>query len=540
MSHDNNGEGAPTPETTPVQDVEEVETSAEQAPSPLEMFMSTMVTAMKMGEDMVRITGGWATAFGNEVVKSSKLFAKAGEVQGAIMAEKMGQLMEGKIPEYDPSVLSSASELSRVYSETFSKAMKDMSDHYIEQTNSMTEALATGDWTKVEDELARYAAALDTVNNVNPELMEEAKEKTGFNVENENEYTLLMETPRAKVWQVLPLEEGVVVDDTRKPVMLVSPFMLEDRIMAIDPHNGMSFAHQFANEGIPTYVIRFDNPNENEFARDMSGEEFTDDLADATGAIKAKHGRSVALQTVCQGAYLSLLSMCSGRLDESVDAFTQIVPPNGQTEDPILQSSLQRIPESDRGHLPEVDPFPASVSTLSMQLNNLQNPVSSLIGAINAAKKGPMSSSAAAMNVWLESHETRPMPRKMVELTLQGAVAPVSPEGVLPQRLYGEELSLQRMRNKKWGIFAGGRDNVVSPVSARAPLGLPCFAEEPLTDVVYVEDPKAGHVSFLTGYTTKQGREKNPNNPLSLYRKWEEEEREEEARRAIEEMPLAA
>jgi hypothetical protein len=525
MPREHNGE-SPVHVESNSEDKAPIENAVERTPTALEAYLATLNLSLKAGEDMMKIAMGWSTALSHEVEKSVGLLRTASEVQHEIVREKYDRLQNGEIMEVDPTVITAAQKLSEAYGKIYLKALSDVSKHYFEQSRSMIEALATGDLVKMEQQLADYATLLETVNEVNPDLMEEAKEATGFAVENPLEYTLLMETPRAKIWQVLPLEEGVEVDDSRKPVLLVSPFMLEDRIMAIDPHGGMSFAHQFANEGIPTYVIRFDNPNDNEATRDMTGEEFTEDLAAAASTIKQKHGRSVALQTVCQGAYLSLLAMCTGRLHDSVDAFTQIVPPNGQTVDPILQESLQRIPASDRGQLPKMNPFPASASTLSMQLNNLQNPVSNVISAVNTAKKGPMSTSAAAMGVWLESHAIRSMPREMVQLTLEGAMKGVTPEGGLPQTLFGQELSLETMREKiRWGIFAGGRDTVVHKDSAVLPEVI--FKDNPLPNLTVVVDENAGHVSFLTAYTTKTGRQKNAHSPLELHKKWEREEGEQ-------------
>lgn len=420
---------------------------------------------------------------------------------------------------YDPTVFSAGLRaydmLSKIYVDTVGDSMK----YFGKRNEEMTRALLSGDPNQVADLFEQFLQTLDVVLEHNPKIMEDVKEEMGFHVEREDEYARFMETPRAKIWQVLPLAGEVSVNNSRKPVLLVSPFILEDSIMALLPHEGISFAHQFANEGIPTYIIRYDNPAENPDTARMTGEDFTNDLEMTTRAIREKHGLPVTLATVCQGAYLSLLATCSGKLDEHVDGLIQMMPPNAQTEDTNLGMRMETIPESRRALLPEDPAYPTGAATLAMRTGKGSNPWRDAIQSLTQAERGSMSKSSAAIANWLDSHG-RPMPRETVALVLAGALRPISPDGVLPQELFGKPLSLKHIEEAgiKLGIFAGGRDDVISPESAG---GIIKYFSPDYKGGTFTVEEKFGHISYLTSATTPAGRMNTPRNPLNLHCEWD-------------------
>ena len=75
------------------------------------------------------------------------------------------------------------------------------------------------------------------------------------------------------MYQVLPLKEGVVVRRDLKPMLLVPPYMLGVHILAFLPHENKSYAHAFANAGIPTYVRVVKDIWENEKVQTMTPED---------------------------------------------------------------------------------------------------------------------------------------------------------------------------------------------------------------------------------------------------------------------------
>ena len=98
----------------------------------------------------------------------------------------------------------------------------------------------------------READVMESVANFN-EQIEKVKDDFGFQF-NSPDYKLAHETDTFLMYQVLPVKKGVKVNDALKPTLLVPPYMLGVHILSFLPYENKSYAHSFANEGIPTYV----------------------------------------------------------------------------------------------------------------------------------------------------------------------------------------------------------------------------------------------------------------------------------------------
>jgi hypothetical protein len=104
----------------------------------------------------------------------------------------------------------------------------------------------------IEQFANRQADVMEAVSNFN-EQIEKVRDDFGFQFRT-NDYKLVEETDCFQMYQVLPLKQGVAVRRDLKPMLLVPPYMLGVHILAFLPYENKSYAHAFANEGIPTYV----------------------------------------------------------------------------------------------------------------------------------------------------------------------------------------------------------------------------------------------------------------------------------------------
>ncbi|MFO1207264.1 MAG: hypothetical protein U1E63_16335 [Burkholderiales bacterium] len=105
---------------------------------------------------------------------------------------------------------------------------------------------------KLSGFMRREAEVMEAVANFT-EQIEKIKDEFGFHF-NADTYKLVHETDSFLLYQVLPLKKDVKVRTDVKPMMLIPPYMLGVHILSFLPHENKSYAHSFANEGVPTYV----------------------------------------------------------------------------------------------------------------------------------------------------------------------------------------------------------------------------------------------------------------------------------------------
>lgn len=135
-------------------------------------------------------------------------------------------------------------------------AQEKMMDYVFDQVEEGMQAtfntLFNVEGEKISGYINREAGVMESVANFN-EQINKIKDEFGFHF-NSGNYKLVHETDTFQMYQVLPLKAGVKVRDDVKPMLLVPPYMLGVHILSFLPYENKSYAHSFANEGVPTYV----------------------------------------------------------------------------------------------------------------------------------------------------------------------------------------------------------------------------------------------------------------------------------------------
>jgi hypothetical protein len=550
MPEQNIGEGAPTPETQ-VADNEAVEagpteeSSFEHIPNMWEAAMAGWAKSIEIAMRGFGLVMDSNRAYLGEMQKTGELVSSA---TGALMEASRKKLEKGEIPEFDPAIIPMMAKCFEGVAAANAEALESATSLMKEWSGKVQEAVASGDPDKIIEVQKEAQNIFSIMLEENPALLREVADDVGFHVEDQEAYQLFLETPRAKVYQVFPNKEGIAVNNDLEPVLIETPPMLGSIAGALNPKEGYSYAHMYANQGIPTYVVLYDNVNENDETRDMGLAEWRDDIVVSANALRERHGRPVTLAAICQGALLSFQALSSSETQEqlngSIGHFIQEVPPNDQTVDPLLQASLEEIPESMR-ELPELAPFPMSLPTIRMRAQGL-HPLKNMVSAFKKAeRKGPMSKFEASQQYWLGGWGES-MPLELVRSGAKGLNAPISNEGALPVELDSEQLNMMNMfasnEDFEWDIFTGDRDTVVHPDSALAPLSKECLTS--VKERVFGHrNPKGNHVTAIYDGTTPEGQLKNPDNSSTAY--WRHHERilaklQAEAENVEESLPLAA
>jgi hypothetical protein len=361
----------------------------------------------------------------------------------------------------------------------------------------------------LSDYFSRHEGILRRVVAEFPKAIREIEPEYGFHFERYPD-SLVTETKRFVLRRVIPTEKGIRTDDRLKPILIIPPFVLGANILSFLPGEKKSYAHSFANKGIPTYIRIIKNIHETPAVQTMTLEDDARDTRYFCEVIKKKHHQMLTLNGYCQGGFSALCNILSGELDGLVDALITCVAPMDGTRSKRLGKFLQDLP----------NPF----NDLSYGTRTLANgnkiADGDLMGWIYKLKSiedsGPIiaffrdimmlsgkddrpvtiNKTIAALNYWLQK-ERSDLPLSVTEASFRSYNIPVTGDGTLPVTMFGRKLRFQGIKEKniKWLLCYGESDDLVEQEVALAPLDF--------IDVEVTPFPK-GHVAIATSWSHPQ------------------------------------
>ncbi len=384
-----------------------------------------------------------------------------------------------------------------------------MNDYYYRQMReAFTAAVNTidGGGEDIAKYIERKAQLIDLVVNTYPKAIRDIRREYGLHLDSGG-YVKVAETNRFEIYQVLPLRKDVEVRRNAKPILMIPPHVLGPNILAFLPGEGRSYAHNFADQGIPTYVRVVKDIDTNVAVQLMTGEDDARDVRYFCERIMARHGKPVTLNGLCQGGFLAVLDLLSGELDGLVDALITCVAPLDGSRSKGLIDFIELLP-------PRFRDLGYAVKTLSngnqvvdgkvlswvYKLKSIEReaPLFSLYRDLMMFDRGPgkapeISKTAAAINYWI-LYDQKDLPIEVTKLSFASFLDPVESDGTLPVKLFGRKLNFKRIQEKgiKWLICVADKDDLVDGRSSLSPLD---YVDAELT--VY---PK-GHVSIFTSWS---------------------------------------
>jgi len=359
------------------------------------------------------------------------------------------------------------------------------------------------DGEKISGYLKREAEIMEAVANFHEEI-EKIKDEFGFQLKT-SDYELVHETDTFQMYQVLPIKEGVKVRDDLKPMLLVPPYMLGAHILAFLPFEDKSYAHAFANEGIPTYVRMTKDIMTTEAVQTTTPERDCLETTELCAKLAEKHGQKVTLNGTCQGGYITLINVLSGRLQESCDTLiTNVAPIDG-----TYSESVAGMPQMPHEFVTETLPNGNKVANgylLSLGMRfvaiDRETPLIKVLDQASlhkATNLNPGKTSAALFRWLLKERVHLPFGiHSMSSLTFQ---EPVADNGDLPVKLFGETLNVKKLAemNVHWYQDYALKDDLVTFHCATG-------ANKHLEGTGIVESVPfpAGHVAILTSPYSKR------------------------------------
>ena len=391
---------------------------------------------------------------------------------------------------------------------------------FADAATALASAFTTGNTRPFLDIVHQQGALLALIAHGYPRAIEGIADDFGFHFER-GTHALVDETERFRLYRIAPSKTGVDTQLDRKPILIIAPYVLGANILGFLPEEDRSYAHSFANQGIPTYIRILKDIATCEPLQTMSAEDDVRDTRRFCDAIRQRHGQAVTLNGYCQGGFNSLCSLLSGKLDGLVDAFITCVSPMDGTRSRGLSGFLKQLPARFNDLAYGTKTLPNGNQVADGQLMGwiyklksieTESPLAAYFRdlamlARTGGDAGGISKTAAALNYWL-GHERNDLPLAITQMSFASYSTPIASDGTLPVRLFGKALNLKRLKEKKlpWLICYGLHDDLVEAETALAPLDFVPAEVSPF--------PK-GHVAIATSWS-------DPNSACALHTRFGE------------------
>lgn len=377
-------------------------------------------------------------------------------------------------------------------------------DQLEEGTRALINTVAHAEGEKLAGFMRREAEVMEAVANFT-EQIEKIKDEFGFHF-NSQHYKLVHETDAFLLYQVLPFRKDVKVRDDLKPMLLIPPYMLGVHILSFLPHDNKSYAHSFANEGVPTYVRVVKDILTTEKVQAMTPEGDCDQTRELCAKIKELNGgKKVTLNGTCQGGYISLMNILSGRLQDVCDALiTNVTPVDG-----TYSEAISGMPNMHHDFITTTLPNGGKVAngyllSLGMRLVAIdrETPLVKVLdqASLHRATSLNPGKTPAALFRWLLRERVH-LPLEIAKMSSCTFQEPIADDGTLPVQLYGQPLNVKDLIDLKipWYQNYAIKDDLVTPACATA-------ANKFLEDSGIVESVAffGGHVAILTSPYAKK------------------------------------
>lgn len=342
------------------------------------------------------------------------------------------------------------------------------------------------DGENIKDVSKSNAQTLNNLVQAFPQAIQDIKKEFGFHFDDGG-YAKIAETDRFTLYQVFSRDKKIKVRKKAKPIMIVHPYVLGANILGFLPDEKKSYAHAFADQGIPTYVRILKDIEENPALQVMTGEDDARDMRYFCEIIKKKHNKMVTLNGFCQGGFICVCNLLSGELDDLVDVLITCVSPIDGTRSKALVEYLEHIPPRFRDLSYASKELPSGnrvvdgkVMSWVYKLKSMEKEAPLVTFSRDLASVESMSipggnfhinKTAAALMHWL-TYDRLDLPLAITQMSFDSYTIPITSDGTLPVKLFGRELNFRRMKEHgiKWLICYGEGDDLVDKDTTLAAL----------------------------------------------------------------------
>jgi hypothetical protein len=367
-------------------------------------------------------------------------------------------------------------------------AISGLRDFHVNQTGKFVKAFINSlfnlDGEDIKNFSKRHDQILNNLINIYPQAIRDVENEFGFHFDDGG-YEKTGETDRFILYQVFSRDKSIKVNKKLKPIIILPPYVLGPNILGFLPDEKKSYAHAFADQGIPIYIRIIKDVDKVPALQIMTGEDDARDTRYFCEIIKQRHNKMVTLNGFCQGGFVGILNILSGELDGLVDTFISCVSPMDGTKSKSLVEYLQHVPERfrDLGYAQKVMPngnkvVDGKVMSWVYKLKSMESEapmvafnrdIASFEG--RAGDGFQINKTAAALNHWL-IYDRSDLPVAISQMSFDSYTIPVSKDGTLPVKLFGRKLNFKRIKERgiKWLLCYAQNDDLVDKDAALEPL----------------------------------------------------------------------
>jgi hypothetical protein len=260
-----------------------------------------------------------------------------------------------------------------------------------------------------------------------------------------------------------------------KPVILVPPYMLGVHILSFLPFENKSYSHSFANEGIPTYVRVVKDIMTNEKVQTMTPEQDCEQTRELCAKVmELNDGKKVTLNGTCQGGYISLMNILSGKLKDVCDALiTNVTPVDGTYSD-----AISGMPTMHHDFITTTLPSGNKVANgylLSLGMRfvaiDRETPLVKVLDQASLQRATDLNpgKTPAALFRWLLKERVH-LPLAIANMSSHTFQDPIADDGTLPVQLFDQPLNIKNLvdLNVPWYQNYAIKDDLVTPPCATA------------------------------------------------------------------------
>ena len=374
--------------------------------------------------------------------------------------------------------------------QSFNGSLRDYLQ-YLNQSVEIARSEGIDEFFKKESKL------INLIVKTLPKKIQEIEKDFGFHFDN-GKYNHDYETNCFDFYQVLPNKEGIEIKG--KPLLIIPPYVLGYDILAFLPNEGKSFVHEFANNGIPTYIRIIKPILKTPSVQTMSLEDECRETKEFCNRLLKTHNQQVTLAGYCQSGFTAMLSCLSGKLEKEVDALITFVSPMDGTKSTGINKYLIGLPDSFKSLKYATRILPngntiidgSAVSALyRLKSMATESPISTFLRDVQMIRKtGEISNTMIGLNRWLASYKEIDLPKKIIETADISYAVPITSQGDLPIKLFNKKLNFKDIDKylKYCQLNISTLDNLVEPECARIP--------KEFSKIVEVIEHKTGHVGI--------------------------------------------
>jgi hypothetical protein len=336
------------------------------------------------------------------------------------------------------------------------------------------------------DKIVKQKRLFKAATWTHDEATQSIEPEYGLHFEQQPRSCKIDETDRFYLYKVLPTDPKIKTLKDIGPILIIPSFVLGANILAFLPTESLSYVHSFANHGIPTYIRILKDINTTVAVQHMTAEEDILDIRCFCKKLAAIHHHPVCLNGICQGGYMAILAVLSGKLDGLVNLLITCAAPMDGTLSSALLEYLKYIDPTSRKRGYEVKTLSNQnkvadgrflswiyqlrsveskyrLNLFSQGLNLFAEQISDSYHPFRISK------THAAINFWL-SQERYDIPLAIADIFHKSNTIPVSSHGKLPIALFGRQLCFKDMNlDISILICYAEDDQIVSKESALIP-----------------------------------------------------------------------